>query len=396
MSYIRHCMHGRTAPAVLQSRHGPTDPCRRAAAPSRVRRGPAFSPLYRQIKDAADAQPAGAASGSPARPSRARSSWRRASRSARARCARPSTNWRPRTCWCAARARAPSSPPMPRSSTQYRFLRLTPDDGARPRMQRRLLDCRRLRAPADVARRSAEGGDAAVQVRRLLLAGDAAGGAGRHLAARRAVQGPDGRAAGRPDKGPMYGLFEAEFGVRMIRAEEKIRAVAADAEAGRRCWRWPPGAPLLSVERLSFTYGDRPVELRRGLYHTDRAPLPQRAELSARRPQVSVRLLRCNKLTRFQPGLHERNTTDARDGKSQDPAPMHLIDAVQYRLPLAGVVSILHRASGAVDVRAAAVRHLDVRHQRHVRDLLRDASPAPSWPASASCRAGSSSWSCWR
>jgi len=29
-----------------------------------------------------------------------------------------------------------------------------------------------------------------------------------------------------------------------------------------------PGAPLLSVERLSFTYGDRPVELRRGLYHT--------------------------------------------------------------------------------------------------------------------------------
>ena len=26
--------------------------------------------------------------------------------------------------------------------------------------------------------------------------------------------------------------------------------------------------PLLSVERLSFTYGDRPVELRRGLYHT--------------------------------------------------------------------------------------------------------------------------------
>ena len=28
------------------------------------------------------------------------------------------------------------------------------------------------------------------------------------------------------------------------------------------------GAPLLSVERLSYTYGDRPVELRRGLYHT--------------------------------------------------------------------------------------------------------------------------------
>ena len=28
-------------------------------------------------------------------------------------------------------------------------------------------------------------------------------------------------------KGPMYGMFEAEFGVRMIRAEEKLRAVPA-------------------------------------------------------------------------------------------------------------------------------------------------------------------------
>ena len=69
--------------------------------------------------------------------------------------------------------------------------------------------------------------------------------------------------------GAMYALFETEFGVRMVRAEEKIRAVAAAADeaallgVGR-------GTPLLLVERLSFTYGDRPVELRRGLYHTAR------------------------------------------------------------------------------------------------------------------------------
>ena len=66
----------------------------------------------------------------------------------------------------------------------------------------------------------------------------------------------------------MYALFEAEFGVRMVRADEKIRAVAADAEAAG--WlRVEPGAPLLSVERLSMTFSDRPVELRRGLYRTD-------------------------------------------------------------------------------------------------------------------------------
>ena len=53
----------------------------------------------------------------------------------------------------------------------------------------------------------------------------------------------------------------------MIRAEEKIRAVAADDEAAALL-EVAAGAPLLCVERLSLTYGDTPVELRRGLYRT--------------------------------------------------------------------------------------------------------------------------------
>lgn len=69
-------------------------------------------------------------------------------------------------------------------------------------------------------------------------------------------------------RGPMYGMFEAEFGVQMIRAEEKIRAVAA-AEAEAALLGTAAGAPLLQVERRSFTYADQPVELRRGLYRTD-------------------------------------------------------------------------------------------------------------------------------
>ena len=32
------------------------------------------------------------------------------------------------------------------------------------------------------------------------------------------------------NKAPMYGLFESEFGVSMVRADEKLRAVAAPAE----------------------------------------------------------------------------------------------------------------------------------------------------------------------
>ena len=68
-------------------------------------------------------------------------------------------------------------------------------------------------------------------------------------------------------KGPMYGLFEAEFGTQMIRASEKVRAVAADA-AAVSLLGVELGVPLLSVDRVSYTYGDRPVEVRRALYVT--------------------------------------------------------------------------------------------------------------------------------
>jgi GntR family transcriptional regulator len=69
-------------------------------------------------------------------------------------------------------------------------------------------------------------------------------------------------------QGTMYALFETEFGVRMVRAEEKIRAVAADAVAAELL-AVPEGSPLLSVERIAYTYQDSPMELRRGLYRTD-------------------------------------------------------------------------------------------------------------------------------
>lgn len=151
--------------------------------------------------------------------------------------------------------------------SRFRFLRLMPDDGDPGGMTRRLIDCKRQRANADVARAlQLRASDPVVRVRRvlslrsvpvvfddiwlpaLLFKG---------LTAQRLVE----------YRGPMYGLFESEFGVHMIRAEEKIRAVAADA-ASAEWLEVSVGAPLLSVERRSMTYGDKPVEWRRGLYDT--------------------------------------------------------------------------------------------------------------------------------
>jgi GntR family transcriptional regulator len=150
---------------------------------------------------------------------------------------------------------------------QYRFLRLAPDDGEPADAQRRFIDCRRLRAPSDIARAlELKSGDAVVQVRRVLsfrgvpVVLDDIWLPAPLFKGLTAEKLSDYR-------GPMYGLFESEFGVRMIRAEEKIRAVAADrSSAGLLAL--DTGAPLLSVERLSMTYGDKPVEWRLGLYST--------------------------------------------------------------------------------------------------------------------------------
>lgn len=155
---------------------------------------------------------------------------------------------------------------------QYRFLKLVPDIGdasSEGPAQRQIIDCRRLRATADVARAlSLRTGDAVLQVRRVLsFAGEPTilediwlpGGPFKGLTAERLTS----------YDGPMYALFEKEFGVRMVRAHEQIRAVLPDADQSRQLGVTPQ-TPLLSVERVAFTYDGKAMEMRRGLYRTDK------------------------------------------------------------------------------------------------------------------------------
>ena len=154
---------------------------------------------------------------------------------------------------------------------QYRFLKLAPDNGdvnSEGPAQREIIDCKRLRASADVARALAlRSGDAVLQVRRVLSFSGVPtiledlwlpGGPFKGLTAERLSD----------YHGPMYALFESEFGVRMVRAEEHIRAASPDS-AQSLLLKVKQGTPLLSVERVAYTYNDVPMELRRGLYRTD-------------------------------------------------------------------------------------------------------------------------------
>ncbi len=152
---------------------------------------------------------------------------------------------------------------------QFRFLRLRPDEGEPRQPTSRFLDCRRLRAPVEIARAlELKAGDSVVTIRRLLeFDGEPTvleeiwlpGATFRGLTAERLTA----------YSGPLYALLETEFGTRMIRASERVRAVAA-GETEAAALRVPTGTPLLLVERVSQTYGDRPVEVRRGWYLTRR------------------------------------------------------------------------------------------------------------------------------
>lgn len=152
---------------------------------------------------------------------------------------------------------------------RYRFLRLAPDEGTEAgRAESRILECRRLRAPAEIARAlDVRAGEAIITIRRMLFMDQAPtvvddiwlpGASFRGLTLELLSA----------SKAPLYGLFESEFGVSMVRADEKLRAVAATPEIAGLL-QVEAGTPLLQVDRVSYTYGDRPMEVRRGVYLTD-------------------------------------------------------------------------------------------------------------------------------
>jgi GntR family transcriptional regulator len=149
-------------------------------------------------------------------------------------------------------------------SSLFRFLRIRRNDGGEVAPVSRLLDVRRAKAGQDIARLLAlKPGDAVLVLRRVL---DYEG----EPVVLDEITLPAalfrGLTKARYDAygGSMYSFFESQFGVRMLKAQERIRAVAADA-ATARILDTEPGAPLLAVDRVTLTYADRPVEVRRGL-----------------------------------------------------------------------------------------------------------------------------------
>jgi GntR family transcriptional regulator len=67
--------------------------------------------------------------------------------------------------------------------------------------------------------------------------------------------------------GTIYQLYQSEFGITVVRAQERARAVASDRSVAS-VLGLSPGTPVMQVRRTALTFGDKPVEYRVSTIHT--------------------------------------------------------------------------------------------------------------------------------
>jgi GntR family transcriptional regulator len=153
-------------------------------------------------------------------------------------------------------------------SYQYRFLRVMPDSGEKVQPKNLFFGLERGKAAPEAAHAlGVKPGSTVVTFKRVMSF------AGRPMILDEIVLPPaqfPGLTLAELEEfgGSVYSFYESVFGIRMIRAEERVRAVAADSVAAVHL-KVDKGTPLLCVDRIAFTYGDKPVEWRRGLCVTD-------------------------------------------------------------------------------------------------------------------------------
>ena len=151
---------------------------------------------------------------------------------------------------------------------KLRFLRLVAANGSKELLDNKLLACVRSKATANIARiLKIKTGSAVIDIKRLLLF------SGKPLIADRIILPAASFKGVTAEKieefnGSMYRMYETQLGIRMVRSEERLTAVGADTEVSRLLGL-KQGTPLLSIERVSYTYDDKPMEWRLGLCLTD-------------------------------------------------------------------------------------------------------------------------------
>ena len=151
--------------------------------------------------------------------------------------------------------------------TLFYFFHIIGKDGRKDTPATQMLSFERGRADADQASQLELGrGERVYRIRNLLrlsgepiLIDDIVVGA-------RCFPDLDERTFGERE-GTIYGLYQERYGINVIRIAERLSAILADEKAAALLGV-SPAAPLLRIDRIAYTYSDRPVELRTSLVNT--------------------------------------------------------------------------------------------------------------------------------
>ncbi len=151
---------------------------------------------------------------------------------------------------------------------KLRFLRLVAEDGSKELLDNKLLSCERSKATADIAMKlNIKTGSAVIDIKRLLLFSNKPLILDRVILPAAAFKGVTAERI-EAFNGSMYHMYETQLGIHMVRAYERLIAVGADAEVANLLGL-KKGTPLLSIERVAYTYDDKPMEWRLGLCLTE-------------------------------------------------------------------------------------------------------------------------------
>ncbi|WP_301102323.1 GntR family transcriptional regulator [Propionivibrio sp.] len=149
----------------------------------------------------------------------------------------------------------------------FRFLRLASNEGDLLALKSVPLECWRAKAGTDVARTLALEPGASIIILRRLLQNENEPAVFDEIYLPGELFSDLTLDILKSSEMSLYSLFESRYAVRMIRADERLRAVSAD-RVSAELLQVAEGSPLLLVERITFTYGNKPVEWRRGFYST--------------------------------------------------------------------------------------------------------------------------------
>jgi len=151
---------------------------------------------------------------------------------------------------------------------QLRFLRLTSSKGNKEKLESQLLSFEKMRVNSYVANRlNLRPGSSVFKIMRVLTFAKKPLILDEIYISTIPFKGLNAEMINQK-KGSLYRLYESNYGIQMLNADEKIKAVSAEAEVSKLL-NIKKGHPILGIERVSYTYGNKPIEWRLGLCLTD-------------------------------------------------------------------------------------------------------------------------------